>query len=141
MSFLGETDEKVVGVHAVLRLGSSVFRLKKNFRLHIGRPKDRQATTAGPCLVYGAGEHFLDGNILATTADVTTLNALTERNTSGELTSSAWSIVLTPTGGGSDVTVSFNGFLPELDLVSIDEEQFLEFEIHIDVNEDTVTVA
>lgn len=99
MSFIGETNEKVTGVHAILKLGVNSFRLKTEFRLHIGRPKDRQATSAGPCLTFGAGDHFLDGTILGTTPDITTLNALTERDANGELTSSSWSLHLRRPGG------------------------------------------
>jgi len=44
MSFIGETNEKVTGVHVIIKLGANSFRLKTEFRLHIGRPKDRQAT-------------------------------------------------------------------------------------------------
>ena len=141
MSFIGETNEKISGVHAVLRLGANSFRLKTDFRLHIGRPKNRQATSAGPCLTFGAGDHFLDGTVLGTAPDITTLNALTERDSNGELTSSSWSLVLSPSGGGSDVTIAFTGQLSEFDIVSVDEEQPIEFEIHIDIDSDTVTVS
>ncbi|MCH9657215.1 hypothetical protein K0U27_00735 [archaeon] len=141
MSFLGETNEKVTGVHAVLKLGSSSFRLKTDFRLHIGRPKNRQATSAGPCLTFGAGDHFLDATIIGTAPDIATLNALTQRDVNGELSSSSWSLVLAPSGGGTNVTVAFTGPLPEFDIVSVDEEQPIEFEIHIDIDSDTVTVS
>ena len=86
MSFIGETNERVVGAYAVLKLGANSFRLKQDFRLHIGRPRDRNASQAGPILSYGKGDSFLDATLLGSTPDITTFNALTQVDANGDLT-------------------------------------------------------
>lgn len=137
---LGEANEQVVDINFILKQGTDTFKLKKNIRLHIGRPKNRNATPAGPVITYGAGDHFCEATIIGSTPEITTLNAKTERDSNGALPSEAWSLVATPIGGGAAVTTSFTGEMPEFDMIQTEEGK-LEFDIHIDITTDTVTVT
>lgn len=137
---LGEANEQAVVENCVLKKGSDTFKLKTEFRLHIGRPKNRNATPAGPVITYGAGDHFLDATIIGSTPEITTLNALTERDANGAVASNSWSLVITPVGGGAAVTIAFTAEMPESDFIGIEGGK-LNFEIHMDITTDTVTVT
>jgi len=141
MANLGEIAELVNAQNLKLDVGDDRYIMLQELDLHLGRPEAREPTTDGGIqYFFGKGDHFFNCTLLLTTPEITIFNALTELDSNGDLTETAFKIIAQPRGGGSDVTITVNAVLPDFNIVKPVEGGVL-FRVRFRITDDTVTVA
>jgi len=140
MANRGEITEIINASETTLEVGSDTYILLKNLVLHIGRTEDRTATTDGGALYsYGKGDNFFTGTLVASTPEIDALNTLTQIDSDGDMTSTAWKIVYKNVSGATK-TFAATGILKEYDL-SKPEEGKIEMDIFVRITGDTITIT
>ena len=140
MANLGEVTEIVNASELTLEVGANNYILLTDLQIHIGRPEDRTATTDGGVLyTYGKGDNFFTATLLVSTPELSSLNTLTQINSDGDMTSTAWKIVAQDLAGATK-TFAATGILREYD-VRKGEEGKVEIDIVVRVTGDTITIS
>jgi len=140
MANLGEITEVVNATETTLDVGSNRYILLKNLVLHIGRTESRDATTDGGALYsYGKSENFFTATLVVSTPEMDSLNTLTQIDSDGDMTSTAWKIVYNNVAGASK-TWAATGILKELDITK-NAEGLVEMSIFVRITGDTITVS
>ena len=140
MANLGEITEIVNASELTLEVGSDNYILLKNVVLHIGRTEERTATTDGGALYsYGKGENFFTATLVVSTPELSSLNTLTQIDSDGDMTSTAWKIVAKNVAGGTK-TFAATGILKEYD-VRKPEEGKVEIDIFVRITGDIITIT
>ena len=140
MANLGEITEIVNASELTLEVGSDNYILLKNVVLHIGRTEERTATTDGGALYsYGKGENFFTATLVVSTPELSSLNTLTQIDSDGDMTSTAWKIVAKDVSGATK-TFAATGILKEYD-VRKPEEGKVEIDIFVRITGDTITIS
>ena len=118
MANIGEIAELVNAQNLKLDVGANRYIMLQDLDFHLGRPEAREPTTDGGVqYFYGKGDHFFDATLLLTTPEISSFNALTELDSNGDLTTTVFSIVAEPRGGGADVTITVNAVLPDFNIL------------------------
>lgn len=140
MANLGEITEIVNASELTLEVGSDTYILLKDLVIHIGRTEDRVATTDGGALyTYGKGENFFTATLVVSTPELSSLNTLTQIDSDGDMTSTAWKIVAKNISTATK-TFAATGVLKEYD-VRKPEEGKVEIDIFVRITGDTVTIS
>jgi len=140
MANLGETAEIVNASELTLEVGSDTYILLKDLQIHVGRTEDRTATTDGGALyTYGKGENFFTATLVVSTPELSSLNTLTQIDSDGDMTSTAWKIVAKNVAGATK-TWAATGVLKEYD-VKKPAEGKVEIDIFVRITGDTVTIS
>ena len=140
MANLGEITEIVNASELTLEVGSDTYIMLTNLQLHIGRPEDRVATTdAGALYTYGKGDNFFTATLIVTTPELSSLNTLTQIDTDGDMTSTAWKIVAKDVSGTTR-TFAATGVLREYDVRKLPEGK-VEIDIFVRITGDTITIS
>ena len=141
MANIGEIAELVNAQNLKLDVGVNRYIMLQDLDFHLGRPEAREPTTDGGVqYFYGKGDHYFDATLLLTTPEISTFNTLTELDVNGDLTTTTFSIVSEPRGGGADVTITVNAQLPDFNIVKPIEGGLI-FRVRFRIIDDTVTVA
>lgn len=141
MANIGEIAELVNAQNLKLDVGVNRYIMLQELDFHLGRPEAREPTTDGGVqYFYGKGDHYFDSTLLLTTPEISTFNALTELDANGDLTSTVFSIISEPRGGGADVTITVTAVLPEFNIVKPVEGGLI-FRVRFRITTDTVTVT
>lgn len=140
MANLGEITEIVNASELTLEVGSDVYIMLRNLTIHVGRTEDRVATTdAGALYSYGKGDSFFTATLVLTTPEASTLNTLTQIDSDGDMTSTAW-LIKGKNVSGTTITWAATGILREYD-VRKPEEGKVEIDIFVRITGDTVTIS
>ena len=140
MANLGEITEIVNALECRLEVGSDNYILLKNLQIHIGRTENRDVTTdGGPLYTYGAGDNWFTATLVVSTPELSSLNTLTNIDSSGAMTSTAWKIVAENVAGATK-TFAATGILREYD-VKKPEEGKVDIDIFVRITGDTVTIS
>ena len=111
-----------------------------DLQIHIGRTEDRIATTdAGALYTYGKGESSFNCTLLATTPELDSLNTLTQIDSDGDMTATAWKIVAADLASGTK-TFAATGVLKEIDIRKAPEGK-VEIDLFVRITGDTVSVS
>jgi len=138
---IGEIPELVNAQNLKLDVGANRYIMLQEFDFHLGRPEAREPTTDGGVqYFYGKGDHYFDATLLLTTPEISSFNALTELDSNGDLSTTTFSIVAEPRGGGADVTITVNAVLPDFNISKPVEGGVL-FRVRFRIIDDTVTVT
>lgn len=141
MANIGEIAELVNAQNLKLDVGADRYIMLQELDFHIGRPEAREPTTDGSVqYFYGKGDHYFDATLLLTTPEISTFNALTVLDANGNLTTTTFSIIAEPRGGGSNITITVNAVLPDFNISKPVEGGVL-FRVRFRITDDTVTVA
>jgi len=140
MANLGEITEIVNASELTLEVGSDNYILLTNLNIHIGRTEDRIATTDGGALyTYGKGENFFTATLLVSTPELSSLNTLSQIDTDGDMTSTAWKIVAKDVSGATK-TFAATGVLKEYDVNKAPEGK-VAIDIFVRITGDTITIS
>ena len=140
MANLGEITEIVNALECTLEVGSDTYILLKNLQIHIGRVEDRTVTTdGGPLYTFGAGDNWFTATLLVSTPELSSLNTLTQIDSDGDMTSTAWKIVAKDISGATK-TFAATGVLRDYD-VRKPEEGKTEIDIFVRITGDTITIS
>lgn len=141
MANIGEITELVNAQNLKLDIGANRFIMLQELDFHLGRPEAREPTTDGGVqYFYGKGDHYFDATILLTTPEISFFNDLTELDSDGNLTSTTFSIISEPRGGGANVTITVTAQLPDFNIVKPIEGGLI-FRVRFRITTDTVTVT
>ncbi len=141
MANIGEIAELVNAQNLKLDIGANRFIMLQELDFHLGRPEAREPTTDGGVqYYYGKGDHYFDATILLTTPEISFFNDLTELDSDGNLTSTTFSIISEPRGGGANVTITVTAQLPDFNIVKPIEGGLI-FRVRFRITTDTVTVT
>ena len=120
MANIGEVTELVNNEKLTLEVGSDTYILMQDITVNIDRPIDRQTTSGGGVVYfYGAGDNFIQFNLLFSTPEIASLNTLTQRAANGALTSTSWKIVAKNVSGQTK-TITAAGTLPHLEVARLE---------------------
>ena len=140
MANLGEITEIVNASELTLEVGSDNYILLTNLNIHVGRPEDRIATTDGGALyTFGKGDNWFTATLLVSTPELSSLNTLSQIDTDGDMTSTAWTIEAKNVSGATK-TFAATGVLKEYD-ISKPSEGKVSIEIFVRITGDTVTIS
>jgi len=140
MADIGAITEIVNASELTLEVGSDTYIMLTNLVIHIGRPEDRTATTDGGVLyTYGKGDNFFTGTLVVTTPEISSLNTLTQIDSDGDMTSTAWKVVARDVSGATK-TFAATGILREYD-VRKPEEGKVEIDIFVRITGDTISIS
>lgn len=140
MPNLGEITEIVNASELTLEVGSDNYILLTNLNVHTGRPEDRVATTdGGPIYTYGKGDNWFTATLLVSTPELSSLNTLSQTDSNGALTSTAWKIVAKDVSGATK-TFAATGVLRDYD-VSKPSEGKVNIDIFVRVTGDTIVIS
>lgn len=140
MANLGEITEIVNASELTLEVGSDTYIMLTDLQISVGRPEDRAATTDGGVLyTYGKGDISFTATLVATTPEISSLNTLTQIDSDGDMSSTAWKIVARDLAG-STRTFAATGILRNF-TIRKPEEGKVEIDIDVRVTGDTVTVS
>jgi len=140
MADIGAITEIVNASELTLEVGANTYIMLTNLAIHIGRPEDRTATTDGGVLyTYGKGDNFFTATLVVTTPELSSLNTLTQIDSDGDMTSTAWKIVARNVSGATK-TFAATGILREYD-VSKPEEGKVNIDIFVRITGDTITIS
>jgi len=138
---IGEITELVNAQNLKLDIGANRFIMLQELDFHLGRPEAREPTTDGGVqYYYGKGDHYFDATILLTTPEISFFNDLTELDADGNLTSTTFSIISEPRGGGANVIITVTAQLPDFNIVKPIEGGLI-FRVRFRITTDTVTVT
>lgn len=142
MSNIGEIKELINAQNLKLEVGPDTYIMLQELDLHLGRPEAREPTTDGGVqYYYGKGDHYFDATLLATTAEIGSLNTLTELDSNGALKTTAFKIVATPRDSATATsTITVNAVLPEFNLIKPVEGGVL-FRVRFRITDDEVKVT
>ena len=141
MANIGEDGELINAQNCKLEVGANRYIQLQELNIHLGRPESREPTTDnGVVYFYGKGDHTFDCVILATTPEISDLNALTELDANGDMTETAYKIVYTPEGGGATVTITVNAVLFDYNIEKPVEGGVL-FRLRFRIVDDQITVT
>ena len=137
---VGEIAEIVNASELTLIDATGTLILLTNLAIHIGRPEDRIATTDGGALyTYGKGDNWFTATLLVSTPELSSLNTLSQIDTDGDMTSTAWTIEAKNVSGATK-TFAATGVLKEYD-ISKPSEGKVSIEIFVRITGDTVTMS
>jgi hypothetical protein len=137
---VGEIAEIVNASELTLIDATGTLILLTNLAIHIGRPEDRIATTDGGALyTYGKGDNWFTATLLVSTPELSSLNTLSQIDTDGDMTSTAWTIEAKNVSGATK-TFAATGVLKEYD-ISKPSEGKVSIEIFVRITGDTVTIS
>ena len=140
MANLGEINEMINSNNVKLDVGSDTYITMTSVRMHIGRVEKRRPTTDGGILyTVGKGDNFFFADLWATTPEMDALNTLTQIDTDGDITETAFKIVYTDRAGSSK-TFATTGYIRDLDLES-EKPGVTKMSIFVRITGDTVTVS
>ena len=139
MANLGEIAEIVNASETTLEVGSDTYILLKNLQIDINRTEKRDPTTAGPLYNYGLGDNSFTATLVVSTPELSSLNTLTQRDSNGDMTSTAWKIVARDVSG-STKTFAATGVLRDYQ-VRKPEEGKLEIDIFVRITGDTIVIS
>lgn len=140
MANLGEITEIVNASELTLEVGADTYILLTNLVLHIGRTEDRVATTdAGALYSYGKGDSFFTATLIVSTPELSSLNTLTQIDSDGDMTSTAWKIVAKDVSAATK-TFAATGVLKDIDIRKAPEGK-VEIDIFVRITGDTITVS
>ena len=141
MANIGEIPELVNAQNLKLDVGNDRYIMLQELEFHLGRPEAREPTTDGGVqYFYGKGDHTFSATLLLTSPEISSFNALTELDSNGDLTTTAYKIIAEARGGGSDVTITVNAVLPDFNIVKPVEGGVL-FRTRFRITDDTVSVS
>ena len=142
MSNIGEIKDLINAQNLKLEVGPDTYIMLQELDLHLGRPEAREPTTDGGVqYYYGKGDHYFDATLLATTAEIGSLNTLTELDSNGALKTTAFKIVATPRDSATATsTITVNAVLPEFNLIKPVEGGVL-FRVRFRITDDEVKVT
>ena len=140
MGNLGEIAEIVNASELTLEVGSDNYILLRDLSLHIGRTEQRDVVTSGdPVYSYGSGDNYFTATLLVSTPELSTLNTLTEIQSNGEMTSTAWKIVAKNVSGATK-TFAATGVLREYDITKPAEGK-VSIDIFVRITGDTISIS
>lgn len=139
MANLGELTEVINSLECTLEVGANNYITLTNLHLHIGRIETRSATTGGLIYIYGRGDNWFTGTLEATTPELDSLNTITQLDTNGAMTSTAWKIVYLNVSGATK-TFAAIGVLRDIDLDK-GAEDVVHIDIFVRITGDTITVS
>lgn len=140
MANLGEITEIVNASELTLEVGADNYILLTNLNLHIGRTEDRIATTDGGALyTYGKGDNYFTATLLVSTPELSSLNTLSQIDSDGDMTSTAWKIVAKDVSGNTK-TFAATGVLREYDVAKPSEGK-VSIDIFVRITGDTITIS
>lgn len=140
MANLGEITEIVNASELTLEVGADNYILLTNLNLHIGRTEDRIATTDGGALyTYGKGDNYFTATLLVSTPELSSLNTLSQIDSDGDMTSTAWKIVAKDVSGNTK-TFAATGVLRDYDVAKPSEGK-VSIDIFVRITGDTITIS
>ncbi len=144
MANLGEITEIINASELTLELGADNYILLTNLNMHIGRPEDRIATTDGGALyTYGKGDNWFTATLVLSTPELAgatvNFNALSQIDSDGDMTSTAWKIVAKDVSGNTK-TCAATGVLKEYDITKPSEGK-ITIDIFVRITGDTLTIS
>lgn len=135
---IGSTTKLVNAKNLRLEVGADEYVKVQSLFLHIGRSTDRDPTTDGNILyTANRGDHWFTCTLLFTVPEGTSLNTLTETDSNGDFTSTAWKIVGT-SRDSSTITYNATGVIEEMD-VSAGDKGKTKIDLFVRVTGDTIT--
>jgi hypothetical protein len=141
MANIGEIAELVNAQNLKLDVGANRYIMLQELDFHLGRPEAREPTTDGGVqYFYGKGDHYFDATLLLTTPEISSFNDLTELDADGNLSSTVFSIISEPRGGGADATITVTAQLPDFNIVKPIEGGLI-FRVRFRIISDTITVT
>ena len=140
MANLGEITEIVNASELTLEVGSDNYILLTNLSLHVGRPEDRVATTDGGALfTYGKADSYFTATLLLSSGDIATINTLSQIDSDGDKTSTAW-LIKARDVSGTTKTLECTGVLREYDVTKPSEGK-VTIDIFVRITSDTISIS
>ncbi len=140
MANLGEITEIVNASELTLEVGSDNYILLTNLSLHVGRPEDRVATTDGGALfTYGKADSYFTATLLLSSGDIATINTLSQIDSDGDKTSTAW-LIKARDVSGTTKTLACTGVLREYDVTKPSEGK-VSIDIFVRITTDTISIS
>ncbi len=140
MANLGEITEIVNASELTLEVGSNNYILLTNLSLHVGRPEDRVATTDGGALfTYGKADSYFTATLLLSSGDIATINTLSQIDSDGDKTSTAW-LIKARDVSGTTKTLTCTGVLREYDVTKPSEGK-VTIDIFVRITSDTISIS
>jgi len=140
MANLGEITEIVNASELTLEVGSDNYILLTNLSLHVGRPEDRVATTDGGALfTYGKADSYFTATLLLSSGDIETINTLSQIDSDGDKTPTAWLIKAKDVSGVTKQHAC-TGVLREYDITKPSEGKDT-IDIFVRITGDTITIT
>jgi len=139
MTDFGADTTLINADQVLLKVASDTYLQLQNINTHFGRPEFREPTTNGGIkYYYGAGENHFTAELLATKAEVDSLNTLTKR-TSGNMTETAYTLLCTDKAGNT-ASVAMTAVLRDFDMSGSAEGAF-KFDCFFRITSDAVIVT
>ena len=108
--------------------------------IKVGNTELRQATNdSGPNYVYGMGDNFFTCTLESTTPELSSLNTLSQKDSNGELTSTAW-LIKARDVSATTKTFAATGFLRDYFVRKGTQGKVL-IDIFVRIDGDTVTIT
>jgi len=140
MANLGEVAEIVNAKECRLEVGADTYILLEELQITVSRTESRDVTTdGGPLYSYGAGDNFFTATLVVSTPELSSLNTLTQIDSSGAMTSTAWKIVAENVAGVTK-TFAATGVLRDYTMRKPAEGK-LKIDIFVRITGDTVTIS
>jgi hypothetical protein len=144
MANLGEIVEIMNSDEITLEVGANNYILLDDLDIHIARTENRQPTTDGGVLyTYGKSDSWFTASFVSTGPELVNFNTLTETDSNGAMTSTAWLIKgLNVTGGSNNlITFSATGVLREFEAHKSPDGASSKVDIFVRIIGNTTTVA
>ena len=140
MANLGEITEIVNAAELTLEVGVDKYIALTNLQLHVGRTEDRTVISDSiPLYTFGAGDNFFTATLVFTGDETDNFNTLSQIDSDGDMSSTAWKIVAKDISGTSK-TFAATGILRDYDVRKVPEGK-IEIDIFVRITGDTVTIT
>ena len=139
MADFGADSTLINADQVLLKVASDTYLQLQEIKTHFTRPEFREPTTNGGIkYYYGAGDNWFTAKLLATKAEVDSLNTLTKR-VAGVMTETAYTMLCTDDTGNT-ASVAMTAVLRDFEMVAPKEGAFV-FNCFFRVTSDSITVT
>jgi len=94
--------------------GTDTYIQLQDLTVNLGHPETREETVDDVHYFYGKGDHFIEGVILASSAEVSTFVGFTEIDANGAPASNEWAIAWTDISGVTKTATLTGTMAPQL---------------------------
>jgi len=114
MANQGLDSELINATEVSISDGTDTYIKLQELTVNFGHPEFREDAVDGVHYFYGAGDHFIEGTLLATVPELTTFTGFTEIDSNGAPTSKNWVLVYTGESSGTTNTMTLTGTMAPL---------------------------
>jgi hypothetical protein len=140
MANIGEIGEIINASEVTLEVSTDTYIMLTDLHLHTGRFEEGVPTTdTGTVWTIGKGDNWMTFSLLATTPEISSLNTLTQVDSDGDYTSTAWKVVAKDVSSATK-TLAATGYLRDVDYRKAPEGK-LRLDCFVRITGDTLTIT